>query len=89
MPDRRPVWLTEDEREQLRKRATHMSPEYQALIARTEPWLTVDDNGRAVRMAATGVIEACTGEFYENQTADDPTGEALYRAVPVDQDGGE
>lgn len=48
-----------------------------ALLAdkRTDvPWLTVDDNGQAVRMEMWGQWK--DGTF-------------LYRAVPVDQDGGE
>lgn len=49
------------------------------------PWFTVDDNGQAVRM----VVHQRLNPRGEPVPLDDPTGEALYRAVPVDQDGSE
>ena len=85
---RRPVWLTDIERRVLDELvSTHGHADVNeldllgAIVGRPVPWLTVNDAGQVVRMEVAGVIEACIGEFYADQSLDETEGTPLYRAV--------
>jgi hypothetical protein len=94
MPDRRPVWLTEEQAkivgDLLSAHVQGYSAELDAVVDPVleqieddpEPWLTVDDNGRAMRIVpADAPCEAGLEGYYATWT--------LYRVVPVTQGGGE
>lgn len=93
MSGRRPVWLTDSdilclkvaifarcELATLDRTRQRFRALFAELNAGPEPWLTVDDNGDTVRMAASGQYIADTRLPEVNRV--------LYRAVPVASEGG-
>lgn len=89
MPDRRPVWLTEEAWDRISDvlkgngfgYGDHVVDEF---WQDPVPWLTVNDNGQPVRMVLHHKLWS-DGSSAPLDTPDEAA-TAMYRAVPVDQD---